>query len=657
MTQATIPSPELHRFHPPRSPTPPYAVLRAKIRAQHWLLGFALLSVSPLMAQVPDAAPASGAPASSGAPAAQPAPASASKEGNKKDFSLSRDGAGFDPGSEVMTWDGKNWNVNNNRLFEARFEKYLNAPEETNLEDRQYQTIISNILNLLAPGNASTQNIDAAFRLLPRGSSFDIDARLCDSLADAVYSSWKSLRAQDRLAANGEAMEAERTQQYWRAKHLSAGESITTGNTTTTTSGSGANANTQSTKQSFEDVSAQTQATTRIAEIEAKMKANVVKQELSAIETKVEFQALVVQLFLQRRFQHVLMATRFYRAIFTDGDTKLNLSKDTKDLFEKSAGMPPTVGTLDSMANEAIRDVREGVHTYEFLLQKNELESATKRLAEAFTVGEYVPEIRTLSRDKKRQALDFTRKSYQLISALDVKDFTLAEQLVSELGKVAKDFDSSKPTGLIETSKVGAQMHLAKARNAALSGDSQTLESELTAATEIWPRNPQLAEVSRMIFSKGDQVQQALIDFDQLVSQKNYRQIYDDSPRYIVATAQYPERLAQLKKIMDYVKTIEIAITQANAMAQQSNYAGAWETVEKISAQYPDDNKLSQTRANLTTQAADFVRTIRDAQDLEKKDQLGSSLAWYLKARKMYPASDFANDGVGRLVKKILPAS
>jgi len=658
MTQATPSPTELHPS-PSACPTAlPGAFPRARIRVRHWLLGFALLSASPLMAQAPEAAPPAGAPPSSAAPAAQPAPASNSNGsgGNKKEFNLSRDGAAFDPGSEVMTWDGKNWNVNNNRVFEARFEKYLNAPEETGLEDRQYQAIISNILTLLAPGNATTRNIDAAFHLLPHGSSFDIDARLCDSLADAVYSSWRSLQAQDRLAANGEAMEAERTQQYWRAKHLSAGESITSGASTTTT-GSGKNAQTKTTKQSFEDTTAQAQVTGRLAEIELKLKANVVKQELSAIQTKVEFQALIVQLFLQRRFQHVLMATRFYRAIFTDGDTKLNLGKGSQDLFEKSAGMPPTVGTLDSLANEAIRDVREGVHTYEFLLQKNELESATKRLAESFTVGEYVPEIRTLPRDKKRQALEFSRKSYQLISALDVKDYTLAEQLVIELGKVAKDFDASKPTGLIETSKVGAQMHLAKARNAALSGDQQTLDTELREAAELWPRNPQLAEVSKMIFAKGDIQQQAFTDFDQLVSQKNYRRIYDDSPRYIAATALDPARLAQLKKILDNMKTIEIAMTQANAMAQQSNYAGAWETVEKISAEYPDDNKLSQTRANLTTQAADFVRTIRSAQDLEKKDQLGSSLAMFLKARKMYPASDFANDGVGRLVKKILPAT
>jgi len=351
----------------------------------------------------------------------------------------------------------------------------------------------------------------------------------------------------------------------------------------------------------------------------------------------------------------VLMATRFYRSVFTDGDTKLNVGKDTKDLFEKSAGMPPTVGTLDSMANEALRDVRESVQAYNFLLEKNELESATKRLAEGFTVGEYVPEIRTLARDKKRQALEFVQKSNQLISAIDVKDYALAEQLVQNLGRIAKDFDNSKPMAMIETSKTVAQMHLAKARNAALSGDKATLESELTAATELWPRNPALAEISKMIFSQGDVLQKALLDFDQLLSQKNHRQIFDDKARFIAATAQYPERAKQLNEVLDQIQKIEIAMMQANAMAQQSNYAGAWESVEKIATQFPDDNKLSQTRANLTTQAADFVRTLRSAQDFEKKDQVGSSLAWYLKAKKLYPGSEFAGEGVDRLVKRILP--
>jgi hypothetical protein len=616
-----------------------------------------LCGSSLTLAQVPD----SPSPAPAPAATTTTAPAQPAKSGGQKGGFLGKDVPAFDPGTEVMTWDGKSWNVNNNRIFQARFEKYLNAPEETTAADRQYQAIIAQILNLLAPANASGQNIDAAFRLLPRGSGFDIDARLCDSLADAVYSAWKAQRSQDRLENANVALDTERNQQYWNAEHAAAGDMARQAAAPAAGGQAGGRNNNsqprQTANQSFEDNMKQAKHTKRITEIEAQIKANQVKRELSAIQAKVEFQALILQLFLQRRFQHVLMATRFYRSVFTDGDTKLNVGKDTKDLFEKTAGMPPTVGTLDSMANEALRDVREGVKAYEFLLQKNELESATKRLAEAFTMGEYVPEIRTLTRDKKRQALEFTQKTNQLISAIDVKDYALAEQLVNDIGKIAKDFDNSKPMAMIETSKTVAQMHLAKARNAALSGDKATLETELAAATELWPRNPALAEISKMIFSQGDVLQKALLDFDQLLSQKNHRQIFDDKARFIAATAQYPERQKQLNEVLDSIQTIEIAMMQANAMAQQSNYAGAWESVEKIAAKYPDDNKLSQTRANLTTQAADFVRTLRSAQDFEKKDQVGSSLAWYLKAKKLYPGSEFATDGVDRLVKKILPES
>jgi hypothetical protein len=70
---------------------------------------------------------------------------------------------------------------------------------------------------------------------------------------------------------------------------------------------------------------------------------------------------------------------------------------------------------------------------------------------------------------------------------------------------------------------------------------------------------------------------------------------------------------------------------------------------------FPDDNKLNQVRANLTTKAADFVHAIRQAEELEKKDQPGSSLAWYLKAQSEYPPSEFARQGIDRLIKQILP--
>ena len=125
----------------------------------------------------------------------------------------------------------------------------------------------------------------------------------------------------------------------------------------------------------------------------------------------------------------------------------------------------------------------------------------------------------------------------------------------------------------------------------------------------------------------------------------------------LAATSQYPDRAAQLKEVMTSMKDIEGALLRAEEMKRQNNYAGAWESVEKVAAKFPDDTKLSQTRADLTTQAADFVRTLRNAQDLEKRDMAGSALAWFLKAQKIYPASDYAQDGIERLKKVILPES
>src|SRR5205807_2093582 len=163
------------------------------------------------------------------------------------------------------------------------------------------------------------------------------------------------------------------------------------------------------------------------------------------------------------------------------------------------------------------RDVREGVQAYDFLVQSNELESATKRLGEAFSVGEYMPEIRTLPREKKRKALVFAQKTNQLISAIEVRDYTLAEKLVTDLKAMAKT------------------------------------------------------------------------------------------------------RQDQLKQVLDNMQIIEIAMMKAGEIAKQGNYPGAWESVEKAFKQFPEDSKLNQLRANLTTQAADFVRTLRTAEDLEQK--------------------------------------
>lgn len=612
------------------------------------LVIFCLAAAPVAMAQVPDAAPA---------PAAQPAPAQPSGGGTSGGASnaggssfLGKDVPFFNPGSEIVTWDGKSWNINNNRLFEARFEKFLNAPPSISETDREYQAILQEIMEKLAPSRVSPKSTDEAFQLLAKASQFPDDANLCDSIAYQVYSAWLAKNNAERMQAANKGLEEERKRLEWNARVTAEGSRLGM----PASGDAGVAAEWQKQQQLKRDMEMQP-LLTRLAEIQALLKTNQLKREVAELQVKIEFQALIVQHFLQRRFQHAVIGTRFYRNIFADGDSQLRVGEDAKSLFAKTTGLPPTMGTIDSMANEIIRDVREGVQSFKFLLSKDELESASKRLAETFIIGEYLPEIRTLDREDKRKALAFVQKTNQLISALEVKDYTLAENLVKDLNKTAKDVDTSKATAAIETARQVAAMHIAKARNAAVGGDKATLEAELKAATEIWPRNPDLGEVAKMIFSQADVQSKAIMDFDQLLSQKAYRQIFDDKMRFIAATAMYPEKQEELSKVLNDVQMIDTAIIQAQEIEKRGDYAGAWESSEKAFREFPNDNKLNQVRANLTIQASDFVQAIRQAENLEGKNQPGSSLAWYLKALNKYPQSEFAREGIERLTKQILP--
>ena len=639
---------------------------------------------------------------------------------------LGRDVPVMDPGSDTSTFDGKLWNMNNNRLFRSRFEKYLNAPAETSEADQQYESTINQILTLLSPGKVTSANVDAAWKLLPKASEYRSDANLCNSLADVIYSVWLAKNESARLEMANRSLQREKSALEWNYR-MNLGPS-----TITSVAPSGTNSPTSTTTLTPQDEARVEPIKEALSDVRATMVNNKLKKEASIVQAKIDFQSLIIQYFAQRRFRHVLIGTRFYRSLFGDGDSRLNamdqiasslpVDKDAGQVKIKakldpkiaakggsgayagagagtngkyastggdtsssgggfnaegvqlgvenlgvesliSAGasglkalgkMINSLGQIDALANEAIRDVDEGIESYKFLLEKNELKSATERLFETFMIGEYMPSVRKLSRDDKRRALEFTRKTNELLAALEVNDLTRAEDLIKELSQTARDFDTSKPLAVVETAKTVSAMHLAKAKAAASSGDRTTLETELRAATEIWPRNPALTTVSGSIFSQTDVQQQALNDFDRLFAQKNYRQIFDDKVRYIAATAMYPERQEKLKTILDRVQGAETALMRATELAKRGDPAGAWESVEHGFSGYPDDPKLNQARADFTTQAAEFVRSVRTAQEMERKQQIGSSLAWYLRALQDYPNSEIARDGIDRISAAIV---
>ena len=558
----------------------------------------------------------------------------------------------MDSGSETVTWDGKMWNLNNNRVARSKFEIYLATPEADSAEDQSYRDVIAQIILLLAPTRKGGPDVSTAFALLPEAGAAKIDAGICNTIANGVYDVWLAQRKVNSLRSANDAMAKRRKQLEWNNEVAMSNSEMSpqAGSGGAAKGGAKAgNAQKQATASTIGRVSGYVK---EMAEIEARKKMNETAIGLSEVSGKIQFQALILQMFMQRRFEHALICSRLYPHMFKDGDSVLQLddNSDLKKAFSAGLGVPPTVSMVDSFSSEAIRSVDEAVVAFDQLVQRQDYQSASNRLMEAFAVGEYLPRVRRLPMTQKLKVLDYVRDGNQLINALEMKDFGLAEELVTKMRKTSKDFDFSKPQAAIETARTVTDMHLINAKAAMQKGDQVAYAGSMKSATEIWPTNPKLRSLSEMVGQNSDVQAQALLDLDRLLSQRAFRQIFEQQGRYLAAAINDPARQEQIKKVISDVTEVTMVVKLAEEQSRTGNSFGAWEAVEKVYVRFPEDPEVTKMRSELSVKASEYVSAIEKAKQHEQRKQSGSALGWYLKARHMYPASDFAKTGIDRVV-------
>ena len=562
----------------------------------------------------------------------------------------------FNPGTEVFSWDGQNWNINNNRLMRARFEKYLNTPADNSEDDKEYRDVLRKILDTLSPHKRGNNHLQDAVSLLPRASNYRIDSNLCDSLSQAILGVYYGQKNAIALAEQNAALNKERKLLNWNVE-VATSESLIDEARRRNAKGESSNKQ-QNQGKAISNTGRVAGYIQRLAEIEALRIANKTKIGISEVQAKIEYQALILQFAVQRRWEHVLIATRIYRRLFRDGDGVIEIKKDSDadKMLAKGLGLTPTVTSLDMFASEVVREVDEAVVAFEFLADKNELETASKRLAEAFFIGEYLPRIRTLDREKKLKVQSFVRDADSLLSAMDVRDYKTANEIIERMRIQALDFNYSKAKAGIEFYTNMSNTSIAQAKIAAQKGNTDEYKKQMQMAIESWPLNPQIKEQNDLFASIADVQVTTLNELDTLLAQGNKREIMKNRGRFIAAVQNDSKRTEQLENILNDVLLLEQEIAIIRGLTDNNNPWGAWEIARKAQEKFSDDNELLKLSVELGETVSPFVRVIKRAEKLENDKHNGMSLTWYLKAKSIYPKSNYAKNGMNRLLNIILPA-
>ena len=599
--------------------------------------------------------PPPGPPPADGGPAAV-APAAkndAGKPGNEYPM--------LDPSAETITIGGVTIPLGDNRLLKARFEKYLNQPPESDEAAEEYRKTIQEILSTVSPLRQGGPDLYGAFTMLPKAATYPGDANICGSLAEAIYMAMLAKQDINGLKRLNDSIETEKKRLIqeadWMTRHAeqeknpgdtrksSAKDEKAASKPPSTTPGKGANSLRHA------------ETIRRLGEMEIMKKSNIARSEAQTITTKTQYQVNMVQWFVQRRYEHVLMAARFYNQIWRDGDATLRVKEgsDVSKLFSQSIGISPTVSSLDSLSNEAIRETQKYIQAVDLHLSRDEVHSASQRLMEGFALGEYLSPVATFPYEKKRRILEYVHDLHELYDTLQARDYAKTIPLADRLKKTVRDFPSSKVDSAIAAYTLASDLAIEEAKAHLLAKDSTKAADKIKAATEIWPTNPKLKEFSALVSNSGG-MNVARNDFDRLLGEGNYREIARRQYELAPAIQGDATREDAFRQIVTNLTKIETALSKAGEFSKVGQNYAAWEQLAELRGEFPDDPKLGREMELLAPKVADFTKALDEARKLENRTpkQTGSAMAWYLKAGDIYPNSTMAQAGLQRVLDEVL---
>ncbi|MBR5213520.1 MAG: hypothetical protein IKV92_04570 [Akkermansia sp.] len=579
----------------------------------------------------------------------------------------------LDPSTDTISYGGGKFDVGNNAMVRERFEKYLNQSPDDTEASRKYRRSIEKLIDLTQKYSKNAGPVGSKVLVKIGTTLYDIsdypgDGQQAGALASGMVSALDAQRANLRRDKANQQLDDDIEKLVKKTNSL-------TNQNTQKGSGGGNIGNIQGKSGASGGVSHTVRIafnTQKIAENKAKQGANIAASEASLLKAKIQYQALLLSLFLERRFDHTVIGARVYRHIFRDGDTTLNMEKDSDayKMFTGISGMPPTVNALDSAAANARRDIDQSMDSITNLLAQNKLGEATNRLITAVAIGEFMQSVAVFPAESRRRIAEYWTLRKNALVALNARDYGEVERISGRLKELDADYNDSLLMSYTEAKKTQSDGYLRQARKAMEANKEEEAMEAMANAAVVWPRNPRIAEAKSLV-EKIDAYDKEKAEFADLIRAKRFRDIYRDRNRLKVVAALDETLAQQYEAVLRYIETIDNSLTQFREIAEEQGTMGAGMAYEKLvemqaenealpeelfRGELKNDKQFSDTLRDLRDAAGEFTEALATAQKQEKKGEYGSALAHYYRALELNPTSIMAKDGINRVSDVIFSA-
>lgn len=582
----------------------------------------------------------------------------------------------MDPATDTVSYNGGYFDVGNNAAVRARFEKFLQQNPDVDSESKRYRKKLQEVLNETQKSGRDKRYVIGSATLVRIGLSlYELDKYPGDGgqagvLASAIVSVLDAQRKVRSREKKNEEIDAEmnellgkanswqnaneyRREQMGRGGDSGGGKKKDKSGKSVGPKGAAAEYNTIRIADNIK----------RITQGEAAKAANMAANEAQLAEAKITYQSLLLSLFMQRRFDHTVIGTRVYRHIFRDGDTRLNLEKDSKanEMFSGGVGLPPTVNALDSAASNARREVDQNIEAVHNMLAQNKLGEATQHLIEAVAIGEYMQSVATFPTEARRRISAYWTLRKAALSALNARNYDKVEEIAAKMKEMDQDFDDSFLLSFTAGKKRQSDLAIRNAAKALRNGNEADFNKYIEEAGMVWPLNPKLDEARSKLeeLDNGDPLKD---EFRKLYQEKDYRKIVARREELKIVALD-PELAKQYEEVLTLVMKMDGILEQLDAVAEQDSKLGPCAAYEKLvelfaeDERYAGDEKMINAQHRYENLAHDFVDSLRAAEKCCDRREFGSALSCFYRAQCKYPQSKLARDGIRRVMDIIVKAS
>lgn len=577
----------------------------------------------------------------------------------------------MDPASDTVKYNGGYFDVGNNAVVRAAFEKYLEQTPDDTDEARRYRKLMNDILKQTQRAGREKKYAVGGEVLIKIGkglykaSEYQGDGQQSGTLASAIVSALDVERKVLEREQQNQKLEKEMDELLERADQMEnrnqIRREIKTANTVNPVGKGGKGGGRGNVARL--DTHSIAHAVKKTAKHEATQAANTAANAAALAAAKVNYQALLVSMLMERRFDHVVIGARVYRHIFRDGDSRVALDKESRayELFQGNAGLPPTVNSIDSAASNARREVDQSMDAVYGMLARNKLAQATQHLIEAVAIGEFMQSVATFPAEDRRRIAKYWNLRKRALTALNARDYATVEAVAAQMKEMDADFDDSLLLSYTSGKKRQSDLALRNAKKALKNGDEEGFNKYIEEAGMIWPRNPNLEKGEEIIeeYDAGDDVKK---EFARLYEGKEYRRIAREREHFKIVNTD-PDLAKKYEEVITLVMKMDGMLEQIKEVAQQDATIGPCMAYEKLiewredDENFANDTEMTLALRDFEAKAHDFVRALEDGKTCEKSGEFGSALSCYYRAQCKHPQSTLARKGIKRVTGVIVGAS